>query len=72
MLCAWHRTGQLIISNERIYEYTKIYPDQVVGVGTCNLEKPQDAVKTIEKCVKEYGFKVGSQRQFLTIFLTIF
>ena len=57
MLCAWHRPNMTIISNEEIYEYVKAYPDRFIGIASVNLLKPYEAVKELEKCVKDFGFK---------------
>ncbi len=57
LLSAWFRPGAVPVSNEDVAEYTKAHPDRFVGVGSVDLYKPQEAVKEIERCVKEYGFK---------------
>ncbi len=56
-MCAWYRPHRVAVSNEDVAEYTQAYPDTFVGIGSVNLYQPQEAVKTVEKCVNEYGFK---------------
>lgn len=58
LLCNWSRpvTG-LLLPNEKIAEYTRANPDKFVGIGAVNLTKPMEAVREVEKCVKEFGFK---------------
>ena len=57
LLSAWYRPGLSPVSNEDVAIYTKAYPDRFIGIGSVDLYKPQEAVKEIERCVKEYGFK---------------
>eukprot|EP01080_Neovahlkampfia_damariscottae_P003257 gene3257-5700_t len=55
-LSAWNRPGKVVISNENVYSYTSKYPERFYGLASVDLEKPVEAVKELEKCVKEYGF----------------
>lgn len=57
MLSAWHRPGQWVISNDEVAEMTRQFPDRFVGVAAVNLEKPVEAVRELERAVKELGFK---------------
>lgn len=57
MLSAWHRPGQWVYHNELVAEMVQQYPDRFVGVAAVNLEKPVDAVRELERAVKELGFK---------------
>lgn len=57
MLCAWHRPGQWIHHNDFIAEMVAQFPDRFVGVATVNLEKPVEAVRELERAVKELGCK---------------
>ncbi|ELU14013.1 hypothetical protein CAPTEDRAFT_212394 [Capitella teleta] len=55
-MCAWTRPGKEVITNERIAEYTK-FSEKFVGIGTVQLDNPMKAVRQVETCVKEHGFK---------------
>lgn len=57
MLCAWHRPGRWVHHNDDVAEMVSRYPDRFVGVAAVNLEKPLEAVRELERAVKELGFK---------------
>ena len=57
MLCAWHRPGTWVISNDTIAELVRQFPQRFVGVAAVNLEKPVEAVRELERAVRELGFK---------------
>src|SRR3989442_3222687 len=57
MLCAWHRPGAWVITNDTIAEFVRQFPQRFVGVATVNLEKPVEAVHELERAVKDLGFK---------------
>ena len=57
LMSAWQRPGKVCCSNESVLEYVKADPHKFVGIGTVNLTNPMEAVTTVDKCVKEYGFK---------------
>jgi uncharacterized protein len=57
LLCAWHRPGTWIITNDTIAEFVQEFPQRFVGVATVNLEKPVEAVRELERAVKDLGFK---------------
>ncbi|MBI4750397.1 MAG: amidohydrolase [Acidobacteria bacterium] len=57
MLSAWHRPGQWIYHNDEIAEMIHQFPDRFCGVAAVNLEKPVQAVRELERAVKELGFK---------------
>src|SRR5262245_47468832 len=51
LLCAWHRPGTWIISNDAVAEFVQAFPQRFVGVATVNLEKPVEAVRELERAV---------------------
>jgi uncharacterized protein len=57
MLCAWHRPGAWVITNDTIAEFVRQFPQRFAGVATVNLEKPVEAVHELERAVKDLGFK---------------
>ncbi|HWO00489.1 MAG TPA: amidohydrolase family protein [Blastocatellia bacterium] len=57
MLCAWHRPGKSLTTNDEIAEIVHRFPDRFVGVAAVNLEKPVEAVRELDRAVKELGFK---------------
>jgi hypothetical protein len=57
MLSAWHRPGQWIHHNDDVAAMVAQFPGRFVGVAAVNLEKPVEAVRELERAVKELGFK---------------
>lgn len=57
LMSAWWGPQGVLISNEEVAEAVKQYPDRFIGIGSVNLLKPMDAVRTIRQCVNEFGFK---------------
>ena len=57
MLSAWHRPGQWIHTNDAVAEMVRQYPTRFVGVAAVNLERPVDAVRELDRAVRELGFK---------------
>jgi hypothetical protein len=57
MLSAWHRPGQWIYHNDDVAAMVAQFPDRFVGVAAVNLEKPVEAVRELERAVKQLGFK---------------
>jgi uncharacterized protein len=57
LLSAWHRPGQWVFHNEEVAEMVRQYPERFAAVAAVNLEKPVEAVRELERAVKESGFK---------------
>ncbi|HET9529268.1 MAG TPA: amidohydrolase family protein [Blastocatellia bacterium] len=57
MLSAWHRPGRWVITNDEVAEFTRRFPGRFAGVASVNLEKPLEAVRELDRAVKELGFK---------------
>ncbi len=57
MLSAWHRPGTWITTNDQVAEFVRQFPGRFYGVAAVNLEKPVEAVRELERAVKELGFK---------------
>jgi predicted TIM-barrel fold metal-dependent hydrolase len=57
MLCAWCRPESWLITNDRIAEIVSTHPDRFVGVAAVNLSHPMEAVRELERAVRELGFK---------------
>jgi uncharacterized protein len=57
MLSAWHRPGQWVFHNDEVAAMVDQFPDRFSGVAAVNLEKPVEAVRELERAVKELGFK---------------
>ena len=49
MLCAWHRPGKWVISNETIAAFVQQFPQRFVRVAAVNLEKPVESEKFFPK-----------------------
>jgi uncharacterized protein len=56
-MTTWARPGVSLMSNDRIAEFTRAYPTRFVGVATVDLEKPVQAVRELDRAVRELGFK---------------
>ncbi|MFO0944557.1 MAG: amidohydrolase family protein [Planctomycetota bacterium] len=56
LLTAWHRPGGWVFSNDEVAAIAKQFPGRVYGAACVNLEKPVEAVKELERAVKELGF----------------
>ena len=57
MLAAWHRRERVIVSNDTVAEYVQQFPDRFVGVAAVDLEKPVEAVRELDRAVRQLGFK---------------
>jgi predicted TIM-barrel fold metal-dependent hydrolase len=57
LLTSWTAPGRTIVSNEQIAEYIADYPDRFVGIAGVNLERPVEAVRELERAVRDFGFK---------------
>jgi uncharacterized protein len=57
LLSAWHRPGQWVFHNDEVAEMVRQFPERFSGVAAVNLEKPVEAVRELERAVKELGFK---------------
>jgi len=57
MVSAWHRPGQWVHHNNDIAKMVNQYPERFSGVAAVNLEKPVEAVRELDRAVKELGFK---------------
>ena len=44
-------------ANDRLAEYVAAYPDRLAGMATLSPKEPEEAVRELERCVKELGFK---------------
>ena len=55
-LSAWSRPGKTIFSNAELTQYTRAYPNRILGLAAVNLHDPVNAVKELEHYVKHEGF----------------
>ena len=56
-ITAWTRPGVEIVSNERVAEVIKDYPQRLVCVASVDLEHPVQAVRQLDRAVRAFGFK---------------
>ncbi len=49
-----HPTG---ISNKYLYEFVKVHPDRLVGLGSLHPDGDYNLEEEFEKCINDYGFK---------------
>ena len=56
-ITAWTRPSVEIVSNERVSEFIRDYPNRLVGVASVDLERPVEAVRQLDRAVREFGFK---------------
>lgn len=57
MLSAWHRPGGWVFSNDDVAEIVRAFPGRFEGVAAVNLENPVEAVRELDRAVRELGFK---------------
>lgn len=57
LLTAWTRPGCQLFSNEQVAEFVQAHPDRIVGVAGVDLERPVEAVRQLDRAVRDYGFK---------------
>jgi len=57
LLCAWWGPQGQLISNEEVATIVNSYPDRFVGIGSVNLYKPMEAIRTLRHFVNDCGFK---------------
>ena len=57
MLSAWHRPGGWVFSNDDVAEILRAFPGRFEGVAAVNLENPVEAVRELDRAVRELGFK---------------
>ncbi|HLG17261.1 MAG TPA: amidohydrolase family protein [Blastocatellia bacterium] len=57
MLCAWHRPGRWVITNDQVAAIASEFPGRFFGVAAVNLEKPLEATRELDRAVMELGFK---------------
>lgn len=57
LLSAWYGPNGSLISNEEVFEWTKAASNRLYGLAGVDLNNPMDAIRTLRKCVNEYGFK---------------
>ncbi len=56
-LTSWTRPGRLVASNDRIAEYIRDFPGRFIGVAGVDLKHPVQAVRELDRAVRELGFK---------------
>ncbi len=57
MICAWHRPGAAVISNDDVARIVGRHPDRFSGVASVDLEHPMAALAELERAATELGFK---------------
>jgi len=56
-LSAWYRPGQAVFSNAEVAEFTRAYPQRIIGIAGVDLLHPVEGVRELEKFVRDEGFK---------------
>jgi predicted TIM-barrel fold metal-dependent hydrolase len=49
-----HKTS---LSNKYLYEFVKVHPDRLVGLGSVHPDGDYDLKEEFNKCINDYGFK---------------
>src|SRR5260221_13620230 len=55
MLCAWHRPGKWVVSNDAIAAFVRQFPERFVGVAAVNFDKPAEAVSGLGSVLEGMG-----------------
>jgi len=56
-LSAWYRPSGPIVSNADVAEFTRAYPDRIIGIAGVDLNDPVGYVKEVEHYVRQENFK---------------
>jgi len=56
-LTSWTRPEGAVASNEQIAAFIANYPNRFVGVAGVDLARPVEAVRELDRAVREFGFK---------------
>jgi predicted TIM-barrel fold metal-dependent hydrolase len=57
MITDWHSPTRKVASNEQIAEYVRAFPKRLIGVASVDLLNPVEAVRELDRAVRDYGFK---------------
>lgn len=57
LLSAWHGPTGWLITNDQIAAICRQFPERFAGVACVNLERPLEAVRELDRAVRELGFK---------------
>lgn len=57
LISAWEAPGKSMISNDEVAQFVHQAPDRLIGVGSVDISRPMAAVREIQRCVNELGFK---------------
>ena len=57
LICSWQGPLGELISNKEVAQFVECYPDRFIGIASVQLNKPMKAIKELNHCVNEYGFK---------------
>jgi predicted TIM-barrel fold metal-dependent hydrolase len=56
-LSAWYRPSGPVVSNADVAEFTRAYPDRIIGIAGVDLNDPVGYVKEVEHYVRQENFK---------------
>jgi uncharacterized protein len=57
LVTSWAGPSRKVPDNQRVAEFIRDYPDRFLGVAAVNLQKPVEAVRELDRAVRDYGFK---------------
>jgi predicted TIM-barrel fold metal-dependent hydrolase len=57
LLSAWHSPQGVLIGNDEVAAWVAERPDRFAGLAAVDLRRPMDAVRELQRCVGELGFK---------------
>ena len=57
LISAWHRPGQVVISNDEVAAVVAAHPTRFTGVAAVDLEHPMAAVRELDRAVGELGLR---------------
>jgi len=57
LISAWVAPRNVMISNDEVAGFVAQAPERLIGVGSVDIAKPMAAVREIQRCVNELGFK---------------
>lgn len=57
LICSWQGPSGELISNKEVAQFIEQYPDRFIGIASVKLNRPIEAIRELEHCVKNLGFK---------------
>ena len=57
LISAWVAPGKVMISNDEVAKFVAHSDDRLVGIGSLDIDRPDQVMGEVRRCVEELGFK---------------